>query len=58
MGNDAPTDMPLKSNFTFIKGSPHSKTMFEGAQACFDARSPTLATPEPALFLPKRAARA
>jgi hypothetical protein len=33
MGDDAPADMPFKSNLTFIKGSPHPKAVFERAQA-------------------------
>jgi hypothetical protein len=43
--------MSFKSNLTLIKGSLHAKAVFERAQARFNACSPALATPKPALFL-------
>jgi hypothetical protein len=51
MGDDAPANMSFKSNLTLIKGSLHAKAVFERAQARFNACSPALATPKPALFL-------
>src|SRR5271165_369941 len=53
MGDDAPANVSFKPDFTFIKGSPHAKAVFERAHARFNACSPALATPEPALFLPR-----
>jgi hypothetical protein len=51
MSDDAPANMSFKSNLTLIKGSLHAKAVFERAQARFNACSPALATPKPALFL-------
>jgi hypothetical protein len=50
MADDAPANVPFKSDFAFIKGSPHAKAVFERAHTRFNACSPALATPEPALF--------
>ena len=51
MSDDAPADVSFKSDFTLIKGSLHAEAVFECAHACFNACSPALATPKPALFL-------
>src|SRR5258708_36288389 len=51
MSDDAPADVSFKSNLTLIKGSLHAEEVFECAHACFNACSPALATPKPALFL-------
>jgi hypothetical protein len=51
MSDDAPAKVPFKSDLTLVKGSLHAKAVFERAHACFNARSPALATPKPALFL-------
>jgi hypothetical protein len=50
MSDDAPADVSFKSDLTLVKGSLHSKAVFEGAQARFNACSPALATAKPALF--------
>src|SRR6516225_4539465 len=50
MGDDAPADVSFKANLTLIKSSPHPKAVFERAQARFNACSPALTTPKPALF--------
>jgi hypothetical protein len=39
-------------------GSLHAKGVFERAQARFNAASPALATPKPALFLSQQSAMA
>jgi hypothetical protein len=51
MSDDAPADVSFKSDLTLIKGSLQAEAVFEYAHACFDACSPALATPKPALFL-------
>src|SRR5580700_9402642 len=51
MSDDAPTHVSFKSDLTLIKGSLHAETVFARAHACFNACSPALATPKPALFL-------
>jgi hypothetical protein len=51
MSDDAPANMSFKSNLSLVKGSPHAKAVFERAQPRFNACSPALAAPEPALFL-------
>ena len=58
MGDDAPAKVSFKSNLTFIKSSLHAKAVFERTQARFNACSPALATPEPALFLSRSPAGA
>src|SRR5580692_9249244 len=58
MGDDAPANVSFKSNLPLIKGSFHAKAVFERAQARFNACSPALATPKPALFLSKSPAGA
>src|SRR5215472_14020373 len=50
VGDDAPADVSFKANLTLIKGSPHPKAVFERAKARFNACSPALTTPKPALF--------
>ena len=54
MGDDAPANVSFKSNLTLIKGSLHAKAVLERAKPRLYARSPALATPEPALFLSRR----
>jgi hypothetical protein len=39
MGDDAPANVSFKSDFAFIKGSPHAKAVFERAYARFNACS-------------------
>jgi hypothetical protein len=51
MGDDAPANVSFKANLIFIKGSLHAKAVFERAEPRFDACSPALATPKPALLL-------
>jgi predicted NAD/FAD-binding protein len=51
MADDAPAKVSFKSDLAFVKGSPHAKTVFEGAHARFNACCPALATPKPALLL-------
>jgi hypothetical protein len=51
VGDDAPANVSFKSNLTLVKGSLHAETVFERAQPRFNACSPALATPKPALFL-------
>ena len=51
MGDDAPANVSFKSNLTFIEGPLHAKAVFERTQPRFNACSPALATPKPALFL-------
>src|SRR6516165_3367666 len=51
MSDDAPANVPFKSDLTLVEGSLHSKVVFERAHARFDASSPASATPKPALFL-------
>jgi hypothetical protein len=58
MGDDAPAHVSFKSNLTLKKGPLHAKAVFERAQARFNACSPALATPKPALFLARSSARA
>jgi hypothetical protein len=53
MGDDAPANVSFKFNLTLVKGSLHPKAVFERAQARFNACSPALAAPKPALFLPR-----
>ena len=50
MSDDAPADVSFKSNLTLIESSPHTKAVFERAKARFNACSPALTTPKPALF--------
>src|ERR1700692_4838439 len=51
ISDDPPADVSFKSDLTLIKGSLHAEAVFECAHACFNACSPALATPKPALFL-------
>src|SRR5262249_1239104 len=53
IGDDATTDGAFKANLPLIKSSPQPKAVFERAKACFNACSPALTTPKPALFLPQ-----
>jgi hypothetical protein len=58
MSDDAPANVSFKSDLTLVKGSLHAKAVFERAQARFNACSPALATPKPALFVSRSPARA
>jgi hypothetical protein len=51
MSDDAPANVSFKSDLTLVKGSVHAEAVFERAHARFNACSPALATPKPALFL-------
>ena len=51
MSDDAPANVSFKSDLTLVKGSLHAEAVFERAHTCFNACSPALATPKPALFL-------
>jgi hypothetical protein len=51
MCNDAPADVSLESDGTFVPRTRHPEAMFQRADACFDASSPTQGASEPALFL-------
>jgi hypothetical protein len=51
MGDDAPANVSFKSDLTLVKGSVHAEAVFERTHARFNACSPALATPKPALFL-------
>jgi len=54
MSDDAPADVSFKSDLTLVKGSLHTKAVFERAHTRFNASSPALATAKPALFLSRR----
>ena len=58
MSDDAPADVSFKSDLTLVKGSLHTKAVFERAHTRFDASSPALATAKPTLFLSRRPVRA